>query len=165
MPAIRIRARRRHVPRDGGDGRRPAKGREQQRSFYNIGTVKVTRVGKELTLFAFDENDFSLGNGLLDHMTWHCWGTASFVNGVGAPRGSCVGMDPAGDQISFDFEHEKWSSLDQKIVHGSAKFTVGTGKFAGISGGFTYVGHNDLRTAVEGTYAFHADFQGGYKLP
>ena len=48
----------------------------------------------------------------------------------------------------------------------SAKFTGGTGKFVGISGGFTYVAHaNELRTAVEGTYAVYTTNEGSYKLP
>ena len=126
----------------------------------------MTRVGKDVVLFVFDENGFNLGNGLFDHTTEHCWGIATFVNGVGAPHGSCVATDRAGDQISLDFAHENWSSLDVKTLHGSAKITGGTGKFAGISGGFTYLGNpNEFRTGVEGTYAFHATLQGTYKLP
>jgi hypothetical protein len=136
-------------------------------SYYAVGTVKVTHIGKELTLFVFDENALSLGDGWFDHMTWHCWGIATFVNGVGAPHGSCVGMDPAGDQISGDFVHEKWSSLGAKNVHGSFKITGGTGKFAGISGGHSYIAHpNEFRTAVDGTYVAYTTQQGGsYKLP
>jgi hypothetical protein len=135
-------------------------------TYYAFGTLKATRVGKELLLSVFDENGLSQSNGLFDHMTWHCWGMANFVNGVGAPHGSCVATDPAGDQISFDFEHEKWSSFDAKNVPASAKITGGTGKFAGISGGWTYVAHvNEFRTAVEGTYALPIPFQGSYKLP
>jgi hypothetical protein len=42
---------------------------------------------------------------------------------------------------------------DQKSWSGAAKFTTGTGKQAGISGGFTYVIHgNEFRSAIEGTY-------------
>jgi hypothetical protein len=135
-------------------------------SYYAFGTFKATQVGKELLLEVFDDNGPSLGNGLLDHTTWHCWGTANFVNGVGAPHGSCVATDPKGDQISFDFEQEKWSSLDAKNVPGSGKITGGTGKFSGISGGQSFVVHvNEFRTAVEGTYAAYATFQGSYKLP
>jgi hypothetical protein len=135
-------------------------------SVYAFGTLKATRVGKELLLSVFDDNGLSLGNGLFDHTTWHCWGTANFANGVGAPHGSCVATDPAGDQISFDFQQEKWSSLNAKNVPTSAKFTGGTGKYAGISGGFTGVVHvNEFRTAVEGTYAVPVPFQGSYKLP
>ena len=135
-------------------------------TYYTFGTLKATRVGKELLLVVFDENGLSQSNGLFDHTTWHCWGMANFVNGVGAPHGSCVATDPAGDQISFDFEHQKWRLLDAKNVPASAKFTGGTGKFVGISGGFTYVAHaNELRTAVEGTYGFYNTHQGSYKLP
>ena len=135
-------------------------------SYYAFGTFKATRVGKDLLLGVFDDNGPSLGNGLLDHTTWHCWGLANFVNGVGAPHGSCVATDPAGDQISFDFEQEKWSLATGKNVHETAKITGGTGKFAGISGGFPWVVHvNEFRTAVEGTYAVYATYQGSYKLP
>jgi hypothetical protein len=134
-------------------------------SYYAIGTVKATRVG-ELTLLVVDENGLSLGNGLTDHMTWHCWGAFNFVSGTGAPHGSCVLTDPKGDQISLDFQHEKWSSPYAKNVPASAKFTGGTGKFAGISGGFTYVAHtNELRTAADGGYGFYNTHQGSYKLP
>jgi hypothetical protein len=68
--------------------------------------------------------------------------------------------------MSGDFVHEKWPALDAKNVRASAAFTAGTGKFAGVSGGHTYVAHvNELRTAVEGTYAAYATLQGSYKLP
>jgi hypothetical protein len=136
-------------------------------SYYGIGTVKATHIGKELILFVFDENGYSLGHGWFDHVTWHCWGSANFVNGVGTPHGSCVGMDPAGDQISADWVHEKWTSLDVKNVHGSLKITGGTGKYSGISGGHNYIAHpNEFRTAVEGTYAsYTTNNEGSYKLP
>ena len=128
--------------------------------------MKSTPIGKERLLFVFDENGLSLSDGFLDHMTWHCWGLADFANGVGAPHGTCVLTDPAGDQISGDFVHEKWHALDEKNVPASFKFTAGTGRFAGISGEFTYVAHvNEFRTAAEGTYAVYATFQGSYKLP
>ena len=134
--------------------------------YYAFGTLKATRVGKELILFVIDENGLSQGNGWFDHMTWHCWGMASFVNGVGAPHGSCVGTDPAGDQISRDWVHEKWSSPDAKNVHGSFTITEGTGKFAGVSGGHSYVARpNEFRTAVEGTYVAFTTNQRSYKLP
>jgi hypothetical protein len=135
-------------------------------TYYTFGTVKATPVGKERLLLVFDENGLTLSDGFLDHLTWHCWGSADFANGVGALSGTCVGTNPAGDQMSGDFVHEKWPALDAKNARASAKFTAGTGKFAGVSGGFTYVAHvNELRTAVEGTYAAYADLQGSYKLP
>jgi hypothetical protein len=135
-------------------------------AYYTFGTVKVTPIGKERLLLVFDENGLSLSDGFLDHMTWHCWGSADFASGVGAPSGTCVGTDPAGDQMSGDFIHEKWPSLEVKSVRASFKFTAGTGKFAGVSGGFTYEAHvNQFRTAVEGTYAAYATLQGSYKLP
>src|SRR5262245_16953925 len=135
-------------------------------TYYTFGTIKATPVGKEQLLLVFDENSLTLSDGFLDHLTWHCWGSAAFVNGVGAPAGTCVATDPAGDQMRVEFVHEKWPTLDAKNVRGSGTFTAGTGKFAGVSGGYTLVAHvNELRTAVEGTYAAYVVLQGSYKLP
>jgi hypothetical protein len=142
-------------------------------SYYGFGTYKATPIGKERLLFAFDENGLSLGDGLYDHVTWHCSGLAEFANegspwpggAMGAPHGFCVGTDPAGDKISGEFVHEK-HRFDEKNIHASFTFTAGTGKYAGISGGHTYVAHVfQYRTADEGTYAIDFTCQGSYKLP
>jgi hypothetical protein len=48
----------------------------------------------------------------------------------------------------------------------SATITARTGKYTGITGGWTYVAHvNEFRTAVEGTYAVDCTNSGNYKLP
>jgi hypothetical protein len=133
-------------------------------TYSSFGTIKSTSIGKERLLLVFDEHGVTLSDGFLDQMTWHCWGLADFPNGMdAAAHGNCVGIDAAGDQISGDFLQEK-HKIDAKDVRSSFTFTAGTGKFAGLSGGFTYVG-NLLRTADEGTYGFHQHFQGSYKLP
>ena len=133
--------------------------------YSTFGTIKTTTIGKERVMFVFDENGLIRSDGLLDHTTWHCWGMAEFVNGVGAPYGSCVATDPAGDQISVNFAHEKWHTLNEKNVRASATITAGTGKYTGITGGWTYVAHvNEFRTAVEGTYSVDCTMQGNYKL-
>ncbi len=135
-------------------------------TYSAFGTIKVTTIGKERVMFVFDENGLTRSDGFLDHMTTHCWGMAEFVNGVGAPHGSCVSTDPDGDQISIDFAHEKWRTLNEKNAHASATITAGTGKYTGITGGWTYVAHvNEFRTAVEGTYAVDCTNSGSYKLP
>jgi hypothetical protein len=135
-------------------------------TYSAFGTIKATTIGKERVMVVFDENGLTRSDGFSDHMTWHCWGMAEFVNGVGAPQGSCVGIDPAGDQVSIDFTHEKWHSLNEQNVHASATITAGTGKYTGITGGWTYVAHvNEFRTAVEGTFALDCTNAGSYKLP
>ena len=41
------------------------------------------------------------GTGLLDHMTWHCWGLEDGMNTIIAQiHGYCVLTDPAGDEIA-----------------------------------------------------------------
>ena len=48
----------------------------------------------------------------------------------------------------------------------SGTITTGTGKYAGISGGWTFVVHGpEFRTAAEGTYVTYGPLQGGYRLP
>jgi hypothetical protein len=133
-------------------------------TYTSIGTIKTTSIGKERLLLVADEHGVTLSSGFLDQMTWHCWGLADFPNGMDAAvHGSCVGIDAAGDQISGDFLQEK-HKIDARDVRSSFTFTAGTGKFGGLSGGFTYVG-NLLRTADEGTYGYYQHFQGSYKLP
>ena len=50
---------------------------------------------------------------------------------------------------------------DAKSFHESGTFTTGTGKYAGISGSWTFVGHGpQFRTATEGTYVPYGPIQG-----
>ena len=65
-------------------------------TYSGAGSYKATAVGKERLLLAWDENGLSVGNGLFDRMTWHCWGTGDAANGVGHFRGYCVGDRPRG---------------------------------------------------------------------
>ena len=41
----------------------------------------------------------SLTNGFGDHVTWRCWGSGDYMNGVGQDSGYCVATDPSGDQF------------------------------------------------------------------
>ncbi len=135
-------------------------------TYSSFGTAKATAIGKERLLVVFDENGLKLTNGFLDHTTWHCWGLADFTNGMGQAHGYCVGTDPAGDQLVLNFGPDEKHAPDQKSWSGSLTYTTGTGKYAGISGGETYVIHaNEFRPAVEGTFLNYATCQGSYKLP
>jgi hypothetical protein len=84
---------------------------------------------------------------------------------MGQNQGNCVGIDPAGDQVVFSLGDEKHSP-DQKAVNGTFTYTGGSGKYAGISGGGTFVSHSgEFRPAAEGTYLQYVTFQGSYKIP
>jgi hypothetical protein len=55
---------------------------------------------------------------------------------------------------------------DQKSSSGSGTFTMGTGRYRGISGGWTNVIYgNEFRPATEGIYFDYVTFQANYKLP
>jgi hypothetical protein len=135
-------------------------------TYAAFGTIKSTQIGKERMLFVGDENGLSLTNGFQDHMTWHCWGTSEFANGVGQDQGYCVGTDPAGDQISQTFVTEK-RPVDQKNYNALVKTTGGTGKYAGITAEEPHdVCHSgEFKPATDGTYVQYCTIQGSYKLP
>jgi hypothetical protein len=133
-------------------------------TYAAFGTNKAAPIGKDRLLVTFEENGLTLSNGFSDHMTWHCFGSADFVNGMGQTLGYCEATDPVGDQVAGTFADEKHAP--DKYPSGVFTFTTGTGKFAGISGSLTYVPHGyEFRTAVEGTYVSSNTYQGNYKLP
>jgi hypothetical protein len=135
-------------------------------TYSSAGTFKGTPVGKERLLVAWDENGLSVGNGLFDHMTWHCWGVGDTAKGMTHWQGYCVATDPAGDHLAVDVASDGKYPADAKNFKATGKLTTGTGKYAGISGGFAFVGHGpDFRTAAEGTYAQYGTAEGSYKLP
>jgi hypothetical protein len=129
-------------------------------------TFKATAIGKERLVFAWDENSLAVGTGLFDHMTWHCFGLGDIANGMAQWNGYCVGTDTAGDQIAANVASDGKYAADAKSFPGLATLTTGTGKYAGISGSWKYVGHGpEFRTAAEGTYVEYGNLQGSYKLP
>jgi hypothetical protein len=130
------------------------------------GTYKAYPVGKDRTLLTWDENGLSVGNGLLDHVTWHCFGLQDIASGMEQFQGYCVATDPAGDQIVSNVVSDGKHATGAKSYGAIGTFTTGTGKYAGISGGWTVVLHSpDFRTAAEGTYVQYSEIQAKYKLP
>ena len=95
-------------------------------TYFAVATVKAVPVGKERMLLTFDQNGVSVGEGLSNHFTWHCWGLGDYTSGMGQDHGHRVGTNPAGEQIVLDFSDEK-HPMDQKIVHRSFTLTTGTG--------------------------------------
>ena len=63
-------------------------------TYFASGTYKLTSIGKERYLSAWDENGLSIGNGFLDHLTWHCWGLYDAEKGMAQSQGYCVGLIP-----------------------------------------------------------------------
>ncbi len=141
-----------------------AKEGSQSFTYFGFGTSKATQVGKDRLLTTLDKNGLSVGQGIFDHMTWHCWGSGDFTNGVGQHHGYCVTTDTGGDQIVIETESEKHSLQTNFSI--KAKFTAGTGKYTGISGENTCVLHgNEFRPASAGTFFDYERCEGSYKLP
>jgi len=130
-------------------------------TFAAYGTVKVVAS----KVLAYDTNGLSVTGGFLNHLTWHCSGLADFRNGTGRAQGFCAGNDPVGDQVVFNWESEEHPP-DQKVVSGAFNLTGGTGKYAGIRGGGTYVDYaGEFLPLAEGTVVRYFKFEGNYKLP
>jgi hypothetical protein len=136
-------------------------------TYTSFGTFKTTQVGKHRVVGTFDENGVSLGSGFGDHVTWHCFGLFDVTDGMAQHRGYCVGTDATGDQLAADVASNGKYAEDAQTYSGTLTFTAGTGKYAGISGGHTYVTHaTALRAPTAGTYFRYTTNQdGSYKLP
>jgi hypothetical protein len=132
-------------------------------TYVAYGATKATPVGKERILMTFDENGLSLGKGITDRMTWHCFGLIEVVNGMGQNHGHCVGTDPDGDQTTMDYASEKFTLGAKAPVKVSVTLTGGAGKYTGISGGHTFMA--EARPAADGTFFSYGTFEGNYKLP
>jgi hypothetical protein len=133
-------------------------------TYSALGTAKAVAVGKDRVLLILDENGLMVTDGFLDHTTWHCWGIGNYVNGMGQEHGYCVGTDRAGDQIVDDWTTDP-HKLGASTPSGTDRWTGGTGKYAGVTGGGPWTGDIAFKTATEGAYAVHIPFQGSYKYP
>jgi hypothetical protein len=80
-------------------------------------------------------------------------------------QGYCMVTDPTGDQVVANVASDGKYAADAKSYNGTGTFTTGTGKYAGISGGWTFVGHApEFRTAAQGTHVQYGSLQGSYKI-
>ena len=130
---------------------------------FGSGAGKATPLGKEVLLSPFEQNALTLGDGLVDHLTWHCSGLYEMTKGMAEHHGYCVATDPAGDQFAGNFASDGKYAADAKSYSGAVTFIGGTGKYAGISGGFTYVGHSpEFRAAAEGAFVDYITLEGSY---
>jgi len=135
---------------------------------FKDGTFKDYPVGNNLHLDLWDEVGQSIGTGLLDHMTWHCFGVKQVLNGISeTPHGYCVGTDADGDQIAFVVASERYAS-NASTHRGLGTSITGTGKYAGISTDYTFACENEgAPIYTEGTferYRHKCTIKGNYKL-
>ena len=86
------------------------------------------------------------------------WGTSDLVNGSGPQSGYWCNTHANGDRDWGTFEGKITTSGQQVSMEGTYKWTGGTGKFKGITGGGTYKGHFPSPTDVVN------DWQGEYTL-
>lgn len=130
-------------------------------SYSAVGTFKSTSLGDERWFSSTEEYGLALGDGLLDHTTWHCWGMGDGMKTIGVFRGYCVGTDPKGDQIALEYVTD--GKIDfSKTYTATNTLTAGTGKYAGISGGWSGTCHSSEFKAPEGRFAQLN--KGSYKL-
>jgi hypothetical protein len=84
------------------------------------------------------------------------WGTADLIADNGPQRGYFVNEHSDGDRDFGTFEGRIVASGGQVTLEGTWKFTGGTGKFKGLTGGGNYKGRmtspTDVENAWDGTY-------------
>jgi hypothetical protein len=139
-------------------------------TYSAAGTYKAYPVGKDRTLVMWEENGLSVGKGVFDHTTSHCFGLADIANGMEQDHGYCVVTDIDGDQSVTEDVSDGKRPTSAKSFGFTGTLTSGTGKYAGISGEWTGVMHGpDFRTdrtgGPEGTYVQYGEFQAKYKVP
>jgi hypothetical protein len=128
------------------------------------GTFKATTLDEGRYFDSWEEYGLAVGDGLLDHITWHCWGVGEGMKTIGTARGYCVGTAPTGDQIAAEVFTDGKVDLT-KVYTVPGTITAGTGKYAGISGGWSGICHSSEFKASEGRYAQYCSIKGSYKLP
>jgi len=86
------------------------------------------------------------------------WGTADVIAGNGQQRGYFVNEHADGDRDFGTFEGKIVTTGGEVAIEGNWKYTGGTGRFQGLTGGGTYKGRMTSPTEVENTW------EGAYEL-
>jgi hypothetical protein len=133
-------------------------------TYSSTGTFKSIPLGEERWFNSWEEYGLSVGDGLVDHTTWHCWALGDGMKTIATFRGNCVGIDPTGDQTAIEYVSDGKVDLS-KLFTNKATILAGTGKYAGISGGFSVICHGSEFKAPEGRYVQYCSPKGSYKLP
>ena len=133
-------------------------------TYSAAGTFKATMLGEDRWFVSFEEHGLSVGSGLFDHATWHCWGMGDGMKTIATDRGYCIITVPTGDQIAAEVASD--GKVDQsKPFNVIGTITAGTGKYAGISGGWSFIAQDSEFKASEGRSVDYGPLKGSYKLP
>jgi hypothetical protein len=148
-------------------GELPKEGKVNGATYYAAGTWKGIAMGKDAWISTFDDSGGTVGGGLLDHVAWHCIGVQDGLNGKANSSGRCVGTDQSSDQLMLRF-----NSADEQMPDKNRLVNVvllgGTGKYLGITGGWTLIVHGGDFKAATGDNVYMitgTDFTGDWKLP
>jgi hypothetical protein len=134
-------------------------------TLYGYGTFKGSSVGKTRYVNAFEMDGVSVGEGLMNHMTAHCFGMGERLNQMRRSNGRCTLTDIDGDQIAVDSAID-WYPNGAKDYSGNVTFTAGTGKYEGITGGLKEICYNGVfKAAADNAFFSYCTGEGKYKLP
>ena len=134
-------------------------------TYHAVGTLKTTDMGKDASVHSLDEMAYSVGEGILDHVAWHCYGSFGIFAGNARWGGLCVGNDLSGERMMVNFESDGTPGMDAKTWQAHAHFIGGTGKYTGITGGWSYSFHPfDFKPASDNNYLLLINYEGSYKL-
>lgn len=97
------------------------------------------------------------GKGFLHNVAWHCPSINDIDNDMITTKGSCALTDTDGDKIYLDFTAK--GPVGGEFV-GRTKMSGGTGKYAGIQGGWDF---NCWDAGPDGQLYCHQKYS--YKLP
>jgi hypothetical protein len=132
-------------------------------TFNGYGTYKAIAVGKTRYQSSYEIDGFVLGEGILDHLTYHCMGMNGRHDQTRHSVNFCVLTDKDGDQIAEDIDETYPNGA--KEVHGTGMLVAGTGKYEGISGEVNFSSYqNAFRTAADNAFINYGKGEGHYKL-
>jgi hypothetical protein len=130
------------------------------------GTYKVYPIGKDRAVLNYELNGVTVGSGLVDHVTRHCYGEGNIAGALEWYDATCIMTDTTGDQVIVVGNSDKHQH--DKAYNWTGTFIAGTGKYAGITGDITWASESPaaFRTADPATsFGYAGTIKGSYKLP
>jgi hypothetical protein len=83
---------------------------------------------------------------------------------IATARGYCMLTDPTGDHIAAEPVTDGKVDFSKPFMV-KATIAAGTGKYAGISGEWSFIARGPEFKAPEGQYVQYGPIKGNYKLP